>query len=179
MPEPYPPCQYSPSYAHTPPWAEDLIAVVAEVGPLSLLDWPDSSTRSLVAALTPNLRQLGYETGDPDRRAKRVLRPAVVRHGEDPRPVELRADAFHQQLGVVVHFEGVLGMLASQFHRHLVRSALMDDVIYLALGVPLESRDEEGRVLHRPYDEVTREVSLNYASGRLMLPFKGVLSMGL
>ncbi len=53
MPDAYPPHQYVSADAAIPSWAEDLLATTASVGRVRFLDWRDSSTRSLVAALAP------------------------------------------------------------------------------------------------------------------------------
>ena len=65
-------------------------------------------------------------------------------------------------------------------YRDLIRTSLIVNARYLALGVQLAYRHEaEGRTIVVPsYSETKGLLDAIHASGRLKLPFEGVLLFG-
>ncbi len=65
-------------------------------------------------------------------------------------------------------------------YRDLVRSSLIVNARYLALGVMLTYRHKSGgkQIVVRSYEETRDVLDAIYASGRLQLPFDGVLLFG-
>ena len=89
-------------------------------------------------------------------------------------------DAVHDALGVVVEIEAGRGARSNAVYRDLIRTSLIVDVKYLALGVQLAYRhDAEGHtVTVHSFAETKNLLDAIYASGRLQLPFHGVLLFG-
>lgn len=65
-------------------------------------------------------------------------------------------------------------------YRDLIRASLLVDVKFLVLGVMLEYRhkNREKDALVASYEEAQDVLDAVYASGRLSLPFDGVLLFG-
>jgi len=65
-------------------------------------------------------------------------------------------------------------------YRDLIRSSLIVDVRYLALGVMPEYRHQSGGrgITVESYRDARDQLDAIYASGRLKLPFDGLLLFG-
>lgn len=89
-------------------------------------------------------------------------------------------DAVHDALGIVVEVEAGRGARSNAVYRDLIRTSLIVNVKYLALGVQRAYRhDTDGReVTVRSFMETRILLDAIYASGRLHLPFEGILLFG-
>jgi hypothetical protein len=94
--------------------------------------------------------------------------------------VAYEVDAVHDQLAVLVEVEAGRGARGNAVYRDLVRTSLIVDAKYLALGVAMHYRHMTGgrRVTVNSFRETTDLLDAIYASGRLALPFDGVLLFG-
>src|SRR5262249_23248076 len=92
--------------------------------------------------------------------------------------VRYDVDAMHDQLGVVV--EAGRGARGNAVYRDLIRASLIVDAQYLALGVMADYRHMSGgrEVSVASFAEARAILDAVYASGRLRLPFDGVLLFG-
>ena len=176
----YPSWFYYPARERPPSWAREFIAVVS--GARHQIDTHThrglTSDKALLA-LEPGLRHLGYEVEASKSRRDRIRRPVLF--GENG--VEIltwEVDAVHDTLGVVVEVEAGRGARSNAVYRDLIRTSLIVNVRFLALGVQLAYRhDTDGRTVTVPsYTETKSLLDAVYASGRLQLPFEGVLLFG-
>jgi hypothetical protein len=89
-------------------------------------------------------------------------------------------DAVHDALGIVVEVEAGRSARSNAVYRDLIRTSLIVNVKFLALGVQLAYRhDADGRTVTVPsYAETKSLLDAIHASGRLQLPFEGVLLFG-
>jgi hypothetical protein len=94
--------------------------------------------------------------------------------------VRYDVDAMHDGLGVVVEVEAGRGKLGNAVYRNLIRSSLIVDARFLALGVMSGyHRMSSGReVTEADFVYSLALLDAIYASGRLVLPFEGVLLFG-
>jgi hypothetical protein len=177
---PYPSWFYYPARARPPQWALDFVRVVAaarnEID--TRQDHRLTSDQALLA-LEPGLRALGYEVEASKSRRDRIRRPVLF--GENG--VEIltwEVDAVHDALGVVVEVEAGRGARSNAVYRDLIRTSLIVNVKYLALGVQIAYRhDADGRpVVVHSFAETRSLLEAIYASGRLQLPFEGILLFG-
>jgi hypothetical protein len=177
---PYPCWFYYPARARPPRWALDFVSAVAAARDKidTRQDRRLTSDQALLA-LEPGLRALGYEVEASKNRRDRIRRPVLF--GENG--VEIltwEVDAVHDTLGVVVEVEAGRGARSNAVYRDLIRASLIVDVKYLALGVQIAYRhDTEGRhVVVHSFAETRSLLDAIYASGRLQLPFEGILLFG-
>jgi len=94
--------------------------------------------------------------------------------------VAYEVDAFHDELGIVLEIEAGRGALGNAVYRDLIRASLIVDARYLALGVMQEYRYKSGGRTMRAhsYRDASSLLDAVYGSGRLRLPFEGLLLFG-
>jgi hypothetical protein len=80
----------------------------------------------------------------------------------------------------VVEVEAGRGARSNAVYRDLIRTSLIVNVKYLALGVQLAYRHDAGgrEVTVASFAETKTLLEAIYASGRLQLPFEGILLFG-
>jgi hypothetical protein len=137
-----------------------------------------TSDKALLA-LEPGLRSLGYEVEASKNRKDRIRRPVLF--GENgSEKLTWEVDAVHDALGIVVEVEAGRGARSNAVYRDLIRTSLIVNVKYLALGVQLAYRhDAQGRdVTVHSFADTRDLLDAIHASGRLHLPFEGILLFG-
>lgn len=176
----YPSWIFYPTRTGAPPWVEPFLGVVRNARHLI-----DSRTitgltsNKVLASLAPDLAKLGYTVEAGQTKEGRIRRPVLF--GEQGRErVAYHVDAVHDGLGVVVEVEAGRGARGNAVYRDLVRSSLIVNARYLALGVMLSYRHQSGgnTVVVQSYVETRDVIDAVYASGRLQLPFDGLLLFG-
>lgn len=176
----YPEWFYFPSRERPPAWVRELITVVARAA-----DSIDSGAISgltsdrVLASLRPGLDVLGYRVETGKLRSERIALPVLFGERGCER-VRYEVDAFHEDLGVIVEVEAGRGARGNAVYRDLIRTSLLVDARFLALGVMRQYRHKSnGReVVVSSYQEAKDQLDAIYASQRLMLPFEGVLLFG-
>jgi hypothetical protein len=179
-PSSYPEWFYYPSRTRPPDWVHGLLDVVAAARPLIDSATVDGLTSNTVLAhLRPRLLKLGYEVEGGKHRVEKIRRPVLF--GDQGRErVAYEVDAVHDELGIVLEVEAGRGAKGNAVYRDLIRSSLIVDQRFLALGVMRSYRHNvSGRaVIVSSYRDSKDQLDALYASGRLRLPFDGVLLFG-
>lgn len=82
--------------------------------------------------------------------------------------------------GIAVEIEAGRGAFGNAFYLDTIRASLLVDAPFLCLGAMVEYRyNNGGRVMtERCFDKTRALLEAIYASGRLRLPFEGVLLVG-
>lgn len=176
----YPSWSFFPLDAPPPSWARAFVAVVA-----GSRDSIDSATvdgltsDSVLACLRPGLEALGYEVEAGKKSEQKIRRPVLFGEQGAER-VAYEVDGVHDDLGIVVEIEAGRGARGNAAYRDLVRTSLIVGADYLVLGLMLSYRHQSGgkEVTVSSYREVRDQIEAIYASGRLKLPFKGILLFG-
>jgi hypothetical protein len=133
----------------------------------------------VLALLRPGLEAIGFRVEAGKTVADRITLPVLFGEQALPR-VRYDVDGVHDELGVLLEIEAGRGARGNAVYRDLVRTSLIVDARYLALGVMQESHHKSGdkNVVVRSYDEAKDQLDAIYASQRLRLPFDGVLLFG-
>jgi hypothetical protein len=176
----YPEWFYFPARARPPAWVGDFLGVVATAQASIDSTQVDELTSDKVLALVrPGLLGLGYEVEAGKTAVAKIRRPVLFGERGAER-VGYEIDAVHDELGVVVEIEAGRGARGNAIYRDLVRTSLIVGARYLALGVMTEYRHKQsGKVVKvQSYREARDQLDAIYASGRLQLPFDGVLLFG-
>lgn len=180
MAENYPPWRYYPNRDRPPRWVHELIDVVR--------DKRRQTESATVSGLTSDrvlshfragLENLGYRVESGKRKDDRIRLPVLFGdQGKVVVPYEV--DAVHDELGVLVEIEAGRGARGNAVYRDLIRSSLIVDARFLALGVMDEYRHQSGGkpIVVRSYRDACDLLDAIYASQRLLLPFEGVLLFG-
>ena len=108
--------------------------------------------------------------------AERIGRP-VLFGKQGAERVAFEIDAVHDELGVLVEAEAGRGARGNAVYRDLLRSSLIAGARYLALGVMQEYRHRSAgkAIAVSSYRKAKDRLDAVYDSGRLRLPFEGVL----
>ena len=129
--------------------------------------------------LANGLAALGYHVETGKSAAQKVRRPVLF--GENGRElVAYEVDAIHDDLGIVVEIEAGRGARGNAAYRDLIRASLIVGTRYLVLGVMLDYRHQNAnKTTHvKSYEDTKGQLDAVYASGRLKLPFDGLLLFG-
>ncbi|HVF74195.1 MAG TPA: hypothetical protein VM938_04040 [Acidimicrobiales bacterium] len=140
---------------------------------------PDLSSDSVLAALRDGLVTLGFTVEAGKKKADRIRRPVLFGEQGIER-VAYEVDAVHDELGVVVEVEAGRGARGNAVYRDLIRTSLIVGADYLALGVMQAYHHMSGgrRIMVASYFDAKAQIDAIYASGRLQLPFEGLLLFG-
>jgi hypothetical protein len=173
----YPSWTYFPMSSAPPTWVRDFVAVVeANRADVDSSKNNGLNSDAVLAALRPGLLKLGYEVEASKRRDDKIRRP-VLFGDQGVERVAYEIDAIHDELGVLVEIEAGRGAMSNAIYRDLIRTSLIVGATYLALGVMLEYRYATSGVT-QSYRDTKGLLDAIYASGRLQLPFEGVLLFG-
>lgn len=177
---PYPEWIYYPVSSRPPPWVAEFVGAVSSVRDRIDSEIVDGlNSDSVLVQLRPLLQSLGYVVEASKLKKDRIRRPVLFGSSGRER-VSYEVDAVHDALGIVVEIEAGRGARGNAVYRDLVRTSLIVDVRFLILGVMRSYRHEsKGKsVSVRSFQDASAALDAIYASGRLRLPFEGVLLFG-
>lgn len=131
----------------------------------------------VVAVLRDSLAAAGWLVESSKRRADKIHRPVLFGDNGVVR-VKQEIDGWNPHERVVLEVESARAVQGNAIYRDLVRASLITDADYLALGV--RSRYQYGARNTSQNDFAYTRDALDsiYASGRLGLPFRGILLFG-
>lgn len=176
----YPSWTYYPSRSPAPHWVNDFVDVVAAAQEtIDSRNAEGLTSDKVLAVLRPGLENLGY-TVESGKRAENKIHLPVLFGRQGAEVVAYEVDAVHRELGVVVEIEAGRGARGNAVYRDLVRASLIVGARFLVIGVMLEYRINSGdKLVHvRSYEDSAKQMDAIYASGRLGLPFEGLLLFG-
>jgi hypothetical protein len=176
----YPDWFYYPAYDCPPNWAAAFVSAVASCrGTVESRSVDNLTSDKVLALLRPALIQLGYEVESGKHSDERIRRP-VLFGDQGVERVAYEVDAVHDAEGVLVEIEAGRGARGNAVYRDLIRTSLIVGARYLALGVMQEYRHMSGGkpISVSSYREAKDQLDAIYASGRLRLPFEGLLLFG-
>jgi hypothetical protein len=176
----YPEWKFYPSSSREPSWTAPVVAAFTQAeqqidSKLKL----GLNSNAVLAAVRPALVAAGFEVEAGKKKAEKLRRPVLF--GE--RGVEALAyevDAFHPEHGVALEIEAGRGVMGNAVYRDLIQTSLLLDARYFALAVAGQYHyTSSGKPASSPDYTVSRNIlDAIYASGRLRLPFEGVLLIG-
>ena len=171
---------YYPPSDRPEAWVEQFVQAVATARPN--IDSASSShltSDEVLRHLRPGLEAVGYTVETGKGRAQKVRRPVLFGERGDEL-VAYEVDAVHEELGVVVEIEAGRGARGNAVYRDLIRASLIVGAEFLALGVMSSYRHlSSGREMQvASYRDAKAQLDAIYASGRLRLPFRGLLLFG-
>ena len=91
--------------------------------------------------------------------------------------VNYEIDGWHPDHKAVLEIESGRGWQGNAFYRDLIRTSLVQDAEYLVIGMRL-SYSYASVKNQNDYQKALDQMDAIFASGRLQLPFKGVLIFG-
>ena len=125
----------------------------------------------VLAILADDLEELGFQVERGKKKDQKISVPVLYgRNGKVEKSFE--ADAFIEAEGFVLEVEAGRGVTNYQFLKDLFQASMMQGVNYLGIAVRnvyCSSRD---------FDKIFVFFDTLYKSNRLILPLKGVLTIG-
>lgn len=179
--DPFPLWRYYPANRKPEPWVHELVGVVASAR--ASLDTATVtsglSSDVVLKLLGPGLTGIGYSIEAGKAAGQRLRRPVLF--GEQG--IELEAyevDGWNNEHGIILEVEAGRGAMGNAIYRDLIRTSLIADARFLALGlmVTYRYRSSERLASTKSYEDGRRILDSIFASGRLRLPFEGVLLFG-
>jgi hypothetical protein len=171
---------YYPASTRPPEWVTEFVKAVT-----NSRDKIDSAVVSgltsdrVLAAVRPALEGLGFVVESGKTKGGKIRRPVLF--GESGNEAEAyEIDGYHEALGIVLEIEAGRGARGNAVYRDLVRTSLIVDAKFLALGVMQSYRHKNvGKEMSvASYRDAKTTLDAIFASGRLKLPFEGILLFG-
>ena len=176
----YPLWSYYPSRQKPPPWVVELIEAVEQ----SKADIDSKSVSGLtsdkvLAELRPRLEAIDYKVEKGKLKDQRIPLPVLFGEQGEAR-VSYEVDAVREDIGVLLEVEAGRGARGNAVYRDLIRTSLIVDARFLALGVMTEYRHKSSGkdIAVQSYYDSKNLLDAIFASQRLKLPFEGVLLFG-
>lgn len=143
---------------------------------LDTLGGMHNESNQVLAIVKPELQGLGYQV---ETTGGQIPRPVLFGEGGKMEK-EYRIDAFDQGNKVVLEVEAGRGAKGNAIYRDIIHMSLIVDADYAAIAVPIQYRfNVSGKVIKEPaYSKGYDLLDAIFSSGRLKLPFKGVLLIG-
>jgi hypothetical protein len=143
----------------------------AKAGDIASLGNVGQASDQVLAKVRDGLQGLGFKVETAKTAAGKIKVPVLYgRNGKIEKSFD--ADAFHPEHRVVLEVEAGRGVTNHQFLKDLFQACVMQDVDYAVIAVRNDYRESDD------FDKVCRFLETIYASGRLVLPLKGVLIIG-
>ena len=159
-----------------PTWAEDVVSVFRDVK-----EEIDSNQKQglksdgVLDQLRPGLQNLGFIIEQGKQKNQKISRPVLF--GDEGVPiVNYEVDGWHPEHHIVLEVEAGRGWMGNAIYRDLIRTSLIVGAEYLVIA--MMDVYEYGSTRHRDYESALGELDAIYASGRLKLPFRGILLIG-
>jgi hypothetical protein len=176
----YPRWTYYPTRERPPAWVAALVGVVAAARTnVESASVAGLTSDTALGMLREGLEGIGYRVEAGKRTSERITLPVLFGEQGAPR-VRYDVDGVNEELGVLLEVEAGRGAKGNAVYRDLIRTSLIVDARFLALGVMQEYRHKIGgkSVTVRSYEDARDQLDAIYASTRLQLPFEGVLLFG-
>lgn len=180
MVAPYPLWSYYPTRDRPPDWVEEFVAAVNGVrADVDSTQVKGLNSDLVLSHLRPGLEAIGYRIEAGKKAVDKITLP-VLYGDQGMARVRYDVDGVHEELGILLEVEAGRGARGNAVYRDLVRTSLIVDAKYLALGVMNEYHHKSGGkpIIVRSYHDAREQLDAIYASRRLKLPFEGVLLFG-
>jgi len=173
----YPNWFWYPSTSAPPEWVEQIADVFHNSQEnIDSVEIQGLKSDGVLAEITDGLEQIGFEIETGKNKKEKILRPVLFGENGIPR-VTYEVDGVHDELGIVLEVEAGRGWMGNALYRDLIRTSLIVNAQYLVLGMMNEYR-YGNNATNRSYDQAKDQLDAIYASGRLQLPFEGILLIG-
>jgi len=164
--------QYFPKHSSCSEFLRNVVRVFEEnSGTIASHQNVGQASDEVLAKVRDGLQLLGFKVETAKTAAGKIKVPVLYgRNGKVEKSFD--ADAFHPEQRVVLEVEAGRGVTNHQFLKDLFQACVMQDVDYAVIAVRNDYRESDD------FDKVCRFLETIYASGRLVLPLKGVLIIG-
>lgn len=134
------------------------------------------SSDQALEILRPDLETLGWSIETGKRAEQKIHRPVLFGDRNEAR-VKYEIDGWQEQYKAVLELESGRGWMGNAFYRDLIRTSLIHDAHFLVMGLRLSYTYGNVRA-QNDFEKGRDQLDAVFASGRLALPFKGILLFG-
>ena len=174
----YPHWAWFPRKDPPPQWVEQFVsAFTAERSNIESRSHKGLTSDGLVALVRDRLVDQGWEIEAGKQASQKIHRPVLFGDNGQVR-VKQEIDGWHPELGIVMEMESGRGWMGNAVYRDIVRASLIADARYLVIGVRQHYEYGQKEVSRNDFEATRDLMDSIYASGRLGLPFEGVLVVG-
>ena len=173
----YPDWAFFPRHLSPPSWISEFNETVKQSRSLiesSLHERFDSD--EVLQVLRGPLVGQGWMIEAGKKAADKISRP-VLFGDRGITKVNYEIDGWHPDYKAVLEIESGRGWQGNAFYRDLIRTSLVQDAEYLVIGMRL-SYSYASVKNQNDYQKALAQMDAIFASGRLKLPFSGVLIFG-
>lgn len=173
----YPDWSYFPRRTPAPDWVNSFIGAVGNCREqIESKDHERLDSNQVLAALRPDLLSEGWLVEAGKKAADKIARPVLFGDG-GLAVVNYEIDGWHPVHKVVLEVESGRGWMGNAFYRDLIRTSLIQDAQYLAIGLRLSYSFAQIKD-QNDFQKARDQLDAIFASGRLVLPFDGILLFG-
>ena len=174
----YPSWAYLPRQSPAPTWVPLFLeAVRACQTDIDSHTHKTMESDRVVAAIRDGLVALGWEIEAGKKAEQKIHRPVLFGDNGAVR-VKQEIDGWHPESRIVLEVESGRGVQGNAIYRDLIRASLVAEAEYLVLGVRQRYEYGSRDTVQNDFDFTRDALDSVYASGRLKLPFSGVLLFG-
>lgn len=173
----YPAWSYFPRHARPAEWVDGLVQVFEEAqSNIDSTSHKKMESDTVTQFIREPLETLGWEVERGKKKEQKIARPVLF--GDNGVPVvQYEIDGWHPEHRAVLEIESGRAVMGNAIYRDLIRTSLIQGADYLVLGV--RTSYSYGTVKDQnDYEKTRDQLEAIYASGRLHLPFKGMLLIG-
>lgn len=134
------------------------------------------SSNQVLEIIRPNLETIGWSIETGQKAAQKIHRPVLFGDNNEAK-VRYEIDGWHDQHRAVLEVESGRGWQGNAFYRDLIRTSLIHGAEYLVIGLRM-SYTYGGITGQNDFEKGRDQLDAVYASGRLILPFSGVMLFG-
>lgn len=175
---PYPSWAWFPRQNAPEPWVAPFIDVLrSRQSEIDSKSHKGLVSDALLARIRPGLQELGWEVEEGKLAGQKIHRPVLFGDNGAVK-VKQEIDAWHPTLHIVLEMESGRAWMGNAVYRDLVRASLIADADYLVIGVRVHYEYGEKQTIRNDFESTRDLLDSIYASGRLLLPFKGILVVG-
>ena len=173
----YPDWAFFPRHLAPPTWIEEFnLSVTASQSLIESTLHERFDSDEVLHVLRDALVAQGWLIEAGKKSVDKIFRP-VLYGDRGKTKVNYEIDGWHPVFKAVLEIESGRGWQGNAFYRDLVRTSLVQDADYLIIG--LRQSYSYGNVKNQnDYQKALDQLDAVYTSGRLQLPFKGILLFG-
>lgn len=173
----YPDWAFFPRHLAPPSWIKEFNrAVNASQTLIESFTHERLDSNDVLQILRAELIKQGWLIEAGKKMEDKISRPVLYGDRGETK-VNYEIDGWHPEHKAVLEIESGRGWQGNAFYRDLIRTSLVQDAKFLIIGLRLSY--SYARVKNQnDYQKALDQLDAIYTSGRLLLPFKGVLLFG-
>jgi len=173
----YPDWAFFPRHLSPPSWIQDFNrAVNASQSLIDSFNHERLDSNDVLQLLREKLTKQGWLIEAGKKLEDKISRP-VLYGDRGKTKVNYEIDGWHPEHKAVLEIESGRGWQGNAFYRDLIRTSLVQDAHFLIIGLRM-SYSYSNVKNQNDYQKALDQLDAIYTSGRLQLPFKGVLLFG-